>query len=607
VSYPWEKPVVTLKLSAPPPPWTGGGGIPVTITLTSTNPGRTLVDYPQFYIEAKCGGKTVDRVPVWVHWNTSQTFTVRTPCECVNTVEQISSSLSWKWLTTWGGIEPGGTASDTIYGQVVKPSPPSGVTPCSPSDLITVTFTYPSVPGVGKIPPAFKVTYDTCSYSNVYCDYFKSTGGSPDLTRDTWTAKDVLRGGKVKVRYTFISSRYKLVDISSDTPDAISNPSIRFVPPPGPAYSPAWEAEFTVNRPATITPVFKEKTCDELMATWPAEWKTDWSGVSISPTVRLTADLYRMIRGGSIGITDDEYDIFNSCDGEAFTLLRRQVQGQDPGNLQYMVQSPKEWIKSVELTNWYGKDDPTKYHTVGVMTFCCRGQPLLVLSSDSQEIKPGTRLRLRGIVYAQFGTLLYQAFIGRIDFQYQPGGVVEGNFVRGGPNATVRITMTGAPPPPPPPKVNISMSVNPAGAGTITLYRSDGAILGSTTTSTTIQVDKGTTGYFTAQAATGYQLSKITVNGREYYSSRTDAMTFDRDLTATAIFQAIPSPAPTPAPAPAPTPTPTPAPAPVTPPAPTIPSWLPLVIGLMPLAIIGGVIGANELRGYPLKNILYLR
>jgi hypothetical protein len=350
------------------------------------------------------------------------------------------------------------------------------------------------------------------------------------------------------------------------------------------------------------------------MATWPAEWRTDWSNVSIRPTVRLTADLYRLIRGGRSGkITDDEHDIFDSCDGEAFKLLRGRVQGEDPGNLPYIVQSPNKWIKSVELTSWHR---PDLYHTVGILTFCCRGQPLMILSSESQDIKPGTRLRLRALVYAQFKDEMFQVHIGRIDFKYQPGVVVEGNLVRGGPNAYVRIAMTGvapqpAPAPTPAPaKVNVSMAVTPAGAGTIMLYRSDGIALATTTESRTIQVDKGTRGYFIAKAATGYQFTKITVDGREYTSYKTDTITFDRDVTAKAIFQKAPAPAPAPTPAPAPAPAPTPAPAPAptpapTPapptapapaPAPTILDWLPLALGLMPMAIIGGVIGANELR-----------
>jgi len=293
-----QKPVVTLKLSAPPPPWIGGQSIPVTITLTSTDPGRTAFDSWQSSLTIRCGSYQYPK-PGYPNPYTypvdpyhPQTVNVRVPCECVGTTMSISTSVSWKWLAPWG-VEPGGTASDTIYGQVVSPPPPSGAIPCSPSDLITVTFTYPNITGVGKIPPAYKVTYDTCSYSNIYCGYLKSTGYSPDLTRDTWTARDVLRGGRVNVRYSFISRRYKLVDVSSDTPDAVSSLSIRQ------AGSTTWEAEFTVNRPATITPVFKERTCDELMATWPEEWKTDWSNVSIDPTVTLTEDLYRYLRFGA--------------------------------------------------------------------------------------------------------------------------------------------------------------------------------------------------------------------------------------------------------------------------------------------------------------------
>jgi len=141
-------------------------------------------------------------------------------------------------------------------------------------------------------------------------------------------------------------------------------------------------------------------------------------------------------------------------------------------------------------------------------------------------------------------------------------------------------------PPPPPPKVSISMAVNPAGAGTITLYRSDGVSLGSTTTSTTVQVDKGVAGYFTAQAATGYQLSKITVNGKEYYSSRTDTMTFDTNLTATAIFQTAPAPPP-----------------PI--PPPTVPWWEQEFLGIPAwawIALTGGVAGIGIAAYYLAKR-----
>jgi hypothetical protein len=101
------------------------------------------------------------------------------------------------------------------------------------------------------------------------------------------------------------------------------------------------------------------------------------------------------------------------------------------------------------------------------------------------------------------------------------------------------VNVTGAPA-----MVTVTLSVQPAGYGTLFLYREDGVVLGGTSGSTTVRIVKGTRGYLVAQAAPGNQLTKITVNGKEYTSPQTPIITFDRDMSATAYFGAAAPPTP---------------------------------------------------------------
>jgi hypothetical protein len=98
----------------------------------------------------------------------------------------------------------------------------------------------------------------------------------------------------------------------------------------------------------------------------------------------------------------------------------------------------------------------------------------------------------------------------------------------------------GAPPIIPTAKANVSLSVSPSNSGTITLYKSDGSVLGSTTSSTTVQVDKGTSCYLKADPASGYKFTKFTIDGREDYSNPTSSFVVDKDISATAAFEQAP-------------------------------------------------------------------
>jgi hypothetical protein len=88
--------------------------------------------------------------------------------------------------------------------------------------------------------------------------------------------------------------------------------------------------------------------------------------------------------------------------------------------------------------------------------------------------------------------------------------------------------------------VNLKVAPEP-GIGGLRLYREDGTLLAFTTYSTTQYVDVGTRGYFVAMEGPGI-LSKITVNGATYTSTKTPVITFDKDTTAVAYFELIITP-----------------------------------------------------------------
>jgi hypothetical protein len=449
---------VTLKITSyPPPPWRAGSSIPVAVSVTV---GRNVVFTDTRYrVTLKCGAKSRSTATPIESW--TQTLNVSIPCDCVGEYASITVSVGWKPV---GALESY-TASDTVVGSVAKPELPAGIKPCSPEDSIYATFLPPATPGVGDIKPAiYGVTYRTCTYSSLYCGYISTYSKSVcTYAREPCTVKDIIRNGMVKAEYVNVSCRYKLVGLSCNPPDSCLNINIT---PGGPVptdrgamYKPH-TAMFTLTSPATVTPLFAEKTKEEMLADWPAEWKEDWAGVMISgtkftdagpvptPPVELR-DVAKLVAGREL--TDDEKDSLACCAKSGLNFFLQYVQGMAAGNLSYLVSNPSLVIKGISISTRVSGFD-----TVSIASFC--GMPLLTLSSESQTVSPGMRLRLRGIIYAKMKALgTAGLYVGSIDFQYQPGGmVVEGLFTAGGPAARITIYMTGvapAPTPTPPPTI----------------------------------------------------------------------------------------------------------------------------------------------------------
>lgn len=440
---------VTLKITSyPPPPWRAGSSIPVTVSVTV---GRNVAFTDTRYrVTLKCGAKSWSTATPIKSW--TQTLDVSIPCDCVGAYASITVSVGWKPV---GALESY-TASDTVVGSVAKPELPAGIKPCSPGDSIYATFLPPATPGVGDIRPAIAgVSYESCRYSNIYCDYYVGKKTACTYAREPCTINDILRGGRVSVGSAYVSKCYKLVGVSCNPPENCANIS---------------DSSFDLLGPATVSLVFAEKTLEEKTAKWPAEWKEDWRGVSISPTYNATVDLLAALRGGYRYVTDDEKDSWSCCSETALKQLLNYVQGTTPASLPYLVPDPYSYVKSVALTRW-----STYYEQVGILKFC--GFPLLYLSSESQTIKPGTKLRLRGLVHSVYrpspGYPETRVSIGSVDFQYQPGGVVEALFTRGIPRAYVRVELTGVAPTPTPTPMPIptptpTLIVTPTPTPTIT-------------------------------------------------------------------------------------------------------------------------------------------
>jgi hypothetical protein len=450
---------VTLKITSyPPPPWRAGSSIPVAVSVTV---GRNVVFTDMRYrVTLKCGAKSWSTATPIESW--TQTLNVSIPCDCVGEYASITVSVGWKPV---GALESY-TASDTVSGSIAKPELPTGVKPCSPKDSIYATFLPPATPGVGDSAPAiYGVTYRTCAYSSLYCDYISTYSKSTcTYAREPCTVKDIIRNGMVKAEYVNVSCRYKLVGLACNPPDSCLNINVT---PGGPVptdrgamYKPH-TATFTLTSPATVIPLFAEKTQEEMLAGWPAEWKEDWRGVTISPTYDATINLLAEFRRGLV--TDSEKDSWSCCSETALKQLLNYAQGTTPANLPYLVPDPHNYIREVTLTRWY---DSARTQQIGIVRFC--GLPLLSLSSESPTIKPGTKLMLKGIVYARLVDIP-GVWYGAIQFQYQPGGVAEGEFVRGGPAAQVRIAMTGVAPTPTPTPVIVTPTPTPTVTPTPTI------------------------------------------------------------------------------------------------------------------------------------------
>jgi hypothetical protein len=246
-------------------------------------------------------------------------------------------------------------------------------------------------------------------------------GSEFTVCNQTCTIEGISGDGKIRIEFP-ISTCYKLAEVQWSPPDAY--------------------VDGKLQKNATVTPILVEKTFEEKTAKWPAEWKEDWRGVSISPTYDATWYLLGQLRGGVSRVTDDEKDEWGCCSETALKQLLNYAQGTTPANLPYLVPNPHNYIREVTLTRWY---DSARTQQIGIVRFC--GLPLLSLSSESPTIKPGTKLMLKGIVCARLVNIP-GVWYGAIQFQYQPGGVAEGEFVRGGPAAWVRIAMTGVAPTP---------------------------------------------------------------------------------------------------------------------------------------------------------------
>jgi hypothetical protein len=247
--------------------------------------------------------------------------------------------------------------------------------------------------------------------------------GEHTVCNQTCTIEGISGDGKISVGF-YTSVCYKLTGVQWSPPDAY--------------------VDGKLQKNATVTPILVEKTFEEKTAKWPAEWKEDWQGVSISPTYNATWYLLGLLRGDVSRVTDDEKDEWGCCTEVALKQLLNYAQGTTPANLPYLVPDPYNYVREVMLTRWY---DSARTKEIGIVRFC--GLPLLSLSSESPTIKPGTKLMLKGVVFASLVGIT-GVWYGVIQFQYQPGGVVEGEFVRGGPAAQVRVTMTGVAPTPTP-------------------------------------------------------------------------------------------------------------------------------------------------------------
>jgi len=87
------------------------------------------------------------------------------------------------------------------------------------------------------------------------------------------------------------------------------------------------------------------------------------------------------------------------------------------------------------------------------------------------------------------------------------------------------------------PPESIDFYVEPEYSGTLTVVRSDGTVLGSTNRIGRVTVPHNTQVYFKAEPASGYQLDRITVDGRTYTSSPTPTITVTGSLAAWAYFK----------------------------------------------------------------------
>ena len=175
-----------------------------------------------------------------------------------------------------------------------------------------------------------------------------------------------------------------------------------------------WGIKFTITGDTTVR---VHPTCKPMEETWPKEWLGDWSGVTLAPKRELTME--------DIGPrTKDEEREVECCTGWAVKKILGDSEGYDPGNLSYVISNPNRYIKSIAITDW---DEDWK--NVAFMSFC--DQPLIVLSAESRDIKPGTKMRLRFPLYTYFKPSEETAgwkeiWFGCFDFEYSPRAILEG-------------------------------------------------------------------------------------------------------------------------------------------------------------------------------------
>jgi len=428
--------------------------IQVTVMLTGVDTKNIVFGSIQFPVRLSCPSGSTSAT-AYAQYG-SQTVTLPVPCECANSTVTISASVGYRDLTT-GETK---TASAYAYSYASAPEIPKYLK-CDPNKNTSATFLPPS-PAVGRegaSPPyIWYVKYHTCNYSPYYGDYV--TYYVERKCRDSCTFSDIVRNSAVEVAYLGISQEYVLSGISCSPSGNCQNVNITpggVVPTDGGVMEKPHIALFTLIDSATVSPVFSKRTpppppsptivpapSPTPSIEWPLEWRENWAGTSVSPVYNITESTFEQILGRPM--TPSERDSFRACTSTMLKRILDEVQLTNPGNLAYLATKPSDYILSVELTDWFKAD---KSDIAGIAAYC--GKPLLTLSADSPKISPGTTLRLRGVVYWSFRSYpAPQLDWGKIDFQFQPGGVVEGLFSHR-ISAKIRVRMTGAPTPTPTP------------------------------------------------------------------------------------------------------------------------------------------------------------
>ena len=195
---------------------------------------------------------------------------------------------------------------------------------------------------------------------------------------------------------------------------------------------------FTVNDDTTVRVHIGRPPVGE---DWPEEWKGDWSGVSISPITEVKP-LMEKILGRPL--TPDERRELECCTWWGGMRLLKECQGYRPKSLPHVVKNPKAYIQRVAVESHL-----PDWSSVSFLSYC--GRPLMVLSSESLDIKPGTKMRLIFPLLATFKKPYgwAQLYWGSLDFKY--GEPAMGTAERVTKTVVSVTTLLPTPPPPPPP------------------------------------------------------------------------------------------------------------------------------------------------------------